>query len=265
MLFTKPANPIQDMEKVPNPPISPYISLVIPAYNEEKVLPALLDSVVAAKKNYSRGMEHIEVIVADNCSTDETAAISYRYGCLVVQEEKRIIAAVRNAGARASRGKVLAFIDADSVIHPRTFDVIENTLASGKVIAGATGVKMERLSLGIMATLACFLPVVWITGMDSGVVFCEREDFLAINGYDETRPYAEDVDLLWRLRARGKSSGRRLHRARSAKAITSARKFDQHGEWHYFQLMLRGLYGMFFSTEAAWRVAKDYWYVERRG
>lgn len=199
---------------------SPHISLVIPAYNEQQMLPLLLDSVVVAQSKYSRGPEQVEVIVVDNCSTDETVTIAHRYGCQVVKEEKRVIAAVRNAGARVSRGKIIAFIDADSIIHPETFEIIDSVLASGRVVVGATGVKMERLSLGIICTLACFLPIVWITGMDAGVVFCQKEDFLVIGGYDETRPYAEDVDFLRRLRERGKASCRRLHRATAAKSLT---------------------------------------------
>ena len=45
------------------------------------------------------------------------------------------------------------------------------------VVGGATGVTMERWSVGIALTFAMILPLVWLTGMDTGVVFMRREDF----------------------------------------------------------------------------------------
>ncbi len=59
--------------------------------------------------------------------------------------EKRSIAAVRNGGARAAVGDILAFVDADSQIHPETFNAIERTMASGRVVIGATGFLYDRM------------------------------------------------------------------------------------------------------------------------
>jgi len=84
-------------------------SLIIPARNEENYLPRLLDSVDTARMNYHRGSDAVEVIVSDNCSTDKTAEIAESRGCVVVKEEKRIIAAVRNAGAAAATGRLSVF------------------------------------------------------------------------------------------------------------------------------------------------------------
>ncbi len=106
-------------------PRTPRHSLVIPAYNEEAYLPRLLDTVDRAREQYSAGATLIQVIVADNASTDRTAHIARTHGSEVVVVEKRVIAAVRNGGARAARGVVLSFVDADSQIHPATFDEID--------------------------------------------------------------------------------------------------------------------------------------------
>ena len=51
-------------------------SVVIPAFNEEQYLPRLLVSIEAARTNYSGGGEEVEVIVADNDSTDRTAEVA---------------------------------------------------------------------------------------------------------------------------------------------------------------------------------------------
>ena len=209
------------------------ISLVIPAHNEGRFLPRLLDSVKVAREHYRHEPDSIEVIVADNVSTDDTAAIAQDRGCRVVRVEERRIASVRNGGAATAVGEILCFVDADSEIHPETFNAIEESLVTGRVVAGATGVRMERWSLGIAVTWVLFMPMVWLTRMDTGVVFCRNEDFLEIGGYDERRFFAEDVQLLWDLRRVGRRRKQRLTRLRGVKALGSTRKFDLHGDWHY--------------------------------
>jgi glycosyltransferase involved in cell wall biosynthesis len=205
------------------------ISLVIPAYNEAALLPRLLASVRVARERFRYGPERIEVIVADNCSTDDTAAIAMAAGCRVVRADIRCIGAARNAGARAAWGRVLCFVDADSQIHPDTFNVISGHMDRSDVIGGATGVRPERWSVGIALSYAMFIPVVAATRIDTGVVFCRREDFETIGGYDETMKFAEDVKFhvdMWRL---GRKRGARLVRASRAKAVFSTRKFDRFG------------------------------------
>lgn len=248
----------------PLPAAPSRFSLIIPARNEEAYLPRLLETVAVARQRYRGGPDAVEVIVADNVSTDRTAEIARQHGHRVVQVEKRVIGAVRNAGARAARGDLLAFVDADARIHPETFNAIERMLASGKVVAGATGVRLERLSLGIALSWAFLMPLVWLAGIDTGVTFCRREDFESIGGYSEEMLFAEDVRLLldlWRL---GRTRGQRLGRVRTAKAIFSTRKFDRYGEWHYFRLMLKGSLALLFRSERAERMVKEYWYSDRR-
>ena len=129
---------------------APRFSLVIPAYNEAALLPQLLDSVDAAKQRYRGGPDAIEVIVGDNDSRDATAGIATARGCKVAHVAKRAIAAARNGGARIASGEIVCFIDADSRIHVETFNAIDDALASGRVIVGATGVHPDRWSLGRM-------------------------------------------------------------------------------------------------------------------
>jgi glycosyltransferase involved in cell wall biosynthesis len=238
-------------------------SLVIPAYNEERFLPRLLDSVDSARSQW-RGPGAIEVIVADNISTDRTAAIAREHGCRVVEVEERRIASVRNGGAAVAEGGILCFVDADSEIHPGTFNAIEDSLAMGRIVAGATGVYMERWSLGIAVTWLLFMPMVWLTRMDTGVVFCRREDFLAIDGYDERRFFGEDVQLLWDLRRIGRRRKQRLTRLRTVKALASTRKFDNHGDWHFLSDLFRLAPKMLWSPRASNDFADKYWYGDQR-
>lgn len=245
----------------------PRFSLVIPAYNEEELLPRLLDSVDEARRRYQGGRDAIEVIVADNASTDRTAEVARARGCVVVPVEKRAIAAARNGGARAARGEILTFIDADSSIDPSTFDEIDRILTD-RIVGGATGLRLEKQSPGTALTFAMLVAVGSllrvalgeppILNIDAGVVFCRRRDFDEIGGYNERRLYAEDAQLLFDLKRLARKRGQRLARGSRAPAMFSTRKFDQHGQWHYFILPLRMLLSVFGPRSDDW--ARRYWY-----
>lgn len=243
--------------------MSSRFSLVIPAYNEASLLPALLDSVDVARAQYRGGAGAIEVIVADNASTDETAAIAGARGCRAVYVEKRAIAAARNSGAAIALGEIVCFIDADSRIHADTFNAIDSTLARGDVIVGATGVRPDRWSIGIVATWMMALPIVYVMGVDAGVVFCRRADFETIGGYDESLLYAEDIQLLIDLKRLGRKRGQGFRRTRDVIAHTSTRKFDKHGHWHYFIDMPRVAFWMMFNKSRSEKFTRAYWYEDR--
>ena len=239
------------------------VSLVIPARNESELLPRLLDTVDHARRQCRRGEDAVEVIVADNGSTDATAAIAESRGCRVVSVEKRCIAAVRNGGAAVAAGPLLAFVDADIRVHPETFNAIDTALGSKKVAAGATGVRLERWSLGIAATYALMVPFVWMLRMDTGVVFCRRRDFEAIGGYEEKLRFGEDVRFLVDLRKNGRPRGQRLTRLRHVKAIACMRKFDRHGDWHYFRMIPRLTLGLLSPNQKSSDLVERYWYRAR--
>ena len=240
----------------------PHISLVIPAFNEEDFLPALLNTVDEARAQYAGDQDAIEVVVADNGSTDRTAEIAADRGCRVASVERRRIAAARNAGARIAQSDIVAFVDADSLIHPDTLNAIDRTLRDD-VIIGATGITMSRWSLGIGVSLALLYPVFYAIGADSGVVFCRRSDWEEVGGYNERMTFAEDVDFFRRLRKLGRTRGQRFRRTTGARTVTSARKFDRHGDWHYVKAMALGLVWLATNQEALRKYAQMYWYDDR--
>jgi glycosyltransferase involved in cell wall biosynthesis len=237
----------------------PAISVIIPCHNEAEYLPRLLASIETARHQFAGGAAAIEVIVADNASTDDTAAIAASAGCRVTFAALRRIAAARNAGAAIAQGQILAFVDADSQVHPETFNAVTSSLARPEVVAGTTGATMERWSLGIAVCYAMMVPVVWATRMDVGVVFCRRADFEAVGGYDESLKFAEDVKFLYDLRRVGRHRGARLIRARRAKVIASTRKFDQFGEWHFLGMLVKAPW-YFLNRRAGDAFAERYWY-----
>jgi len=240
-------------------------SVIIPAYNEEQYLPRLLKSIEVARANYSGGLNEIEVVVADNDSSDRTAEVAIANGARVVHVAKRRIAAARNGGARVSGGEILCFIDADSAVHPQSFDAIDRTMQSGKYVWGVTGSRMERTSIPLFIfTYAMCVPLVLLTGLDTGLSFCRREDYEAIGGYDESRLYGEDVKFPLALRRLGRTRGQQLTRLPQIKALACTRKFDQFGDWHYFWML-----GHIFKSLITWnwhdeKLADRYWYKSGR-
>lgn len=87
------------------------ISIVIPALNEEKLLPSCLDSL--RKQDYSG---EYEIIVADNGSSDKTADISRDFGVkVIICSGRRGVFYARQAGADAASGDIIAQADADTV------------------------------------------------------------------------------------------------------------------------------------------------------
>ncbi|HYT50326.1 MAG TPA: glycosyltransferase [Pyrinomonadaceae bacterium] len=235
-------------------------SVIIPAYNEEQYLPRLLESIEVARANYSGGPDQVEVIVADNDSTDATAEVAALHGARVVTVAKRRIAAARNGGARVARGEILCFIDADSAIHPQTFDEVDRAMKTGRYVWGVTGATMERKSLALFVTYWMFMPMVLVTGLDMGFSFCRREDFEAVGGYDESRLYAEDVLLPLALRRLGRTKGQRITRLPQVKALGCTRKFDQFGDWHYFWMLGHAFKSLLTRNWHDEELAERYWY-----
>src|SRR5262249_33485309 len=89
------------------------ISFIVPAYNEEALLGPTLEALTDAGSALG---EPFEIVVADDASTDRTVEIARAHGTRVITVHNRQIAATRNAGARAARGELLLFVDADTVV-----------------------------------------------------------------------------------------------------------------------------------------------------
>jgi glycosyltransferase involved in cell wall biosynthesis len=236
----------------------------VPAYNEAAFLPSLLDSVAEARRRYDPGGDAVEVIVADNASTDATPRIAADGGCRVVRVERRVIAAARNGGAGAARGEIVGFVDADSLLHAETFRAIDATMRCERVVAGATGVLPDRSSLGIRLTWAIGRMATRVLNIDAGVVFCRRADWEAVGGYRETLRWAEDVRFLYDLKRLGRRTGRGFRRAVGAETVTSTRKFDTHGDWHYVGLMVKAPFLWLFLRRRLDRQLERYFYQPRR-
>jgi glycosyltransferase involved in cell wall biosynthesis len=238
------------------------LSVVVPAYNEAQFLPRLLVSIGEARRALGDA-NAVEVIVADNASTDATAQIAARAGCKVVRVERRAIAAARNGGAAAASAAVLCFVDADCRVDAGIFRAVLAALEDPRVGMGASGIRFERTSAGIAVTVGLFMPIVRIMGIDGGLVFMRRDDFEAVGRYDESLLVAEDVDLLLKVRKRCRARGQRFIRLEDVPTIASARKFDRHGEWHFLRTAFAMAWNRAFRPARFDAAARRYWYEDR--
>jgi glycosyltransferase involved in cell wall biosynthesis len=210
-------------------------SVIIPAHNEEKYIGKCLRSIKRAAKEIN---DKVQIVVVANRCTDRTAVVAEHYGALVIENEDRCISSIRNAGVKASCGKIIVTIDADSIMTKSTFTEIKKLLYSGKYIGGGAMPKFDRMSLGIAVSTAYvavkLIPVMIKSGgMLSGTMFwCRRRDFDKIGGFDESLVSLEDMDFARRLKTLGKKCEKKYGTLKKSRVITSSRKFDEFGDWY---------------------------------
>src|SRR5688572_27785659 len=157
------------------------ISIVVPAFNEEKLLPAALRAMNSAREAFHTRNWDTELIVCDNNSTDRTKEVAQAEGARVVFEPINQIARARNAGAAAATGDWLIFIDADSHPSRELLNEVAEAITSGKYMAGGATVKLDAhfpgMWLFVMLWNVTSRVKKWCAG---SFIFCEAEAFRAI-------------------------------------------------------------------------------------
>lgn len=207
-------------------PASIAYSIIIPAYNEAQELPATLRAIRSAMAALPIAGE---CIVVDNHSSDATAAAAMHHGAdKVVYEPINQIARARNTGTRASCGRYLIFIDADTRISPALLYTALDQLDSGRVVGGGSTLEFE----GSISAVGKLGIAVWeriskATRTAAGsFLFCRREAFEAVGGFDEKLYASEEIRLSRLLRKWGRAHGQAFEIITSAPVQTSARKLQ---------------------------------------
>ena len=189
----------------------PSVSVIVPAHNEEAMLPLCLDSLMHL--DYPQKL--LEIIVIDNNSTDGSARIIRDHPVRYVFEGKKGRARARNAGLQAASGEIVAFTDADAVVDRDWL----RRLVPGFRQPGIGGCGGRNAS---------FRPTTWIerffeqeyqgfpesaeTCFENyfvGTLFaasnmaCRRRVLDEVGPFDEGLFASEDLDLLWRINLKG--------------------------------------------------------------
>jgi glycosyltransferase involved in cell wall biosynthesis len=190
------------------------ISIVIPAYNAERTIPSLLESLC---KQISMDSE---IIVVDDGSSDGTSQIVRSYGCTLVEMERnRGPAHCRNVGARVANGEILAFTDSDCIVERNWLERIQKRFSQnhtkvlmGRLVLLPSSFLGDSISgLGFPAGGSIGFDKIWRVderGFTESLSSCNcaiRKDlFWEVGGFDESFPYpgGEDSLLAYNLRKR---------------------------------------------------------------
>ena len=236
------------------------LSVVIPAWNEEAYIGETLRAVFEAVARLESAGGRAEVIVVDNGSTDATVERTRAFPVRVVNEPRRRIATVRNAGALAARGEYLAFVDADSRPSANSLERIWRVLSTGRFTGGGTRICPERRSLRLAPLYLIPAMMRVVLGVSGGMIFATREDFDAVGRFDEGLYAAEDFELVLALRRRAHKTGKKFANLSDVRIVTSVRKADKASwrEWLIFPKYL-------FNRDSARRFENcRLWYAGHR-
>jgi len=188
---------------------NPFVSVVIPIYNGSKFLPTCLDAVFAST------YRSFEVIIVDDCSTDDSAEISRQSGARVLSTAKRSgPGSARNLAAESALGEILFFVDADVVVRPNTIGLVVDRFQKCPQISALFGSyddePAEKNFLSQYKNLQHHF-VHQNSSPDAstfwaGLGAIRRDVFLEHGGFDCAKfamPMIEDIDLGFRLRKAG--------------------------------------------------------------
>jgi len=196
------------------------ITAVVPAYNEEKTISLCLSSLA--------GQKGCEIITVAGGS-DRTAAIAKKYGKVILDKANRGAGHARNLGARAAKGEVVLFTDADTTVSRDWIQSYERVfrdkavVAAGGIVKPLGGSLIDRIiffaNQDFLYRLTALFGFYQLSGNNCGY---RRKELLAAGGFDEEMSFLEDTELPLRMKNRGRvvfdpritvhTSPRRMHK-----------------------------------------------------
>jgi glycosyltransferase involved in cell wall biosynthesis len=216
------------------------ISIVIPAFNEEKLLPESLRRIGEAAEGFRAEGWGVEVVVCDNNSTDQTAAVARAAGARVVFEPVNQIGRARNTGAAAAQGEWLVFVDADSHPSRALFADVARAIQSGTVLAGGSTLELDEFHLlGTPVTAGWNLISRVLRWAAGSFIFCEAAAFRETGGFNQELYASEEIDLFRRLKRLARQKRRKIVILHQHPVRTSARKVHLYSASEHFRFMVR--------------------------
>jgi glycosyltransferase involved in cell wall biosynthesis len=213
------------------------ISFIVPAHNEARWIGKCLGSIRASMEKLGeiggKPGEPYEMIVVDDASIDATRQIAEQAGARMLAVECRNVSAVRNAGARAARGEILFFVDADTQVNPRAIAAglvaLRDGAAGGGCVFDLDGPAPLWARVAHLTGCIVGRRVRWVGGC---FLFCTREAYHASGGFCENFSVGEDIAFCQAIKRVGRFVVPR------PTVITSARKLAVVTPWEVFGLML---------------------------
>ena len=240
------------------------LSIVIPAYNEEKELPACLASIQEAAAGCGLSSGEMEVIVCDNNSSDATAEVARQAGVQLVFEPVNQISRARNAGAAVARGEWILFVDADSRLAAANLGrVVAMAREGAPVCGGGCIIGLEDIPWWTKPGLCGWNVYSSLRRAAAGsFIYCRAEAHREIGGFSLERFAAEELDYSRRLRQWGHERRWKFKVLRGTPHMSSGRKFRQRPPSEL--ILLLGRLMMSYRHVIRDRRALDYFYDGRR-
>jgi glycosyltransferase involved in cell wall biosynthesis len=222
------------------------ISIVVPAFNEERLITRCLDAIASALAANNHFTFESEVIVVDNNSTDRTADLAGAAGARVCFESINQIGRARNTGAAAATGEWLMFVDADSFVSGGLVADILQLIASGTKVGCGSTMRMDGLPTAAEMVLMGWTRIsIWCRWAAGSLFVCRADAFREVGGFNEALYAAEEVDLSRRLKKWGRSRGLKFEILTANPLLTSSRKIRLYSGWEitrqFFWLIVRPL------------------------
>jgi glycosyltransferase involved in cell wall biosynthesis len=218
------------------------ISIIVPAFNEEKILARSLASIKRACSTFDQRQWLWELVVCDNNSTDRTAEISRAAGAQVIFEPINQISRARNSGALAASGDWFIFVDADSFPSPELFARVADEISSGRCIGGGCLVKLDqRLPIANLLVMTWnFISRIcrWAAG---SFVFCDAKVFRQLGGFSQELFASEEVEFSQRLKKAARVAGKKVVIIHDVALLTSARKMHLYNRGEHVRFMVRAI------------------------
>ena len=216
------------------------ISVIIPAFNEERLIGETLREVGAAMAAFSRRGWSSEVIVCDNNSTDGTAELARAAGARVVFEPVNQIARARNCGAAAATGDWLLFIDADSHPSEELLTEVAERIESGRCLAGGCTIRLAGDSRAAKVLSRLWNGISRVGRVLAGsFIFCEADAFRQVGGFSNELFAGEEIDLTYRLKRLARVRKKRLVILHRHPLLTSARKIHLYTPGEHLRFILK--------------------------
>jgi len=214
------------------------VSIVVPAFNEERLLAQSLAHIRQAAGVFEKRGWTTELIVCDNNSTDKTADIAHAAGATVVFEPINQIARARNRGAEAATGDWLQFVDADSSPGADLFADVAAAIESGHYLAGGATIRLDKRHFlaGLITSLWNFVSR-WRRLLAGSFIFCETATFRKIGGFSHELFAGEELELSQRLRKAAREAGKKIVILHRHPLVTSARKLHLYTAREHLRLL----------------------------
>lgn len=239
------------------------ISIIVPAFNEEKLIERSLQSIQSAATTFLQlGWEH-EIIVCDNNSSDRTGKLARAQGARVFFEPVNQISRARNAGAAAANGQWLVFVDADSFPSAELFAEMAAQIQSDRCIGGGATVELDQPARWAFGSIWVWNYLSrWQRWMAGSFIFCEALAFRKLGGFSRELFVAEEIEFSKRLNELAKSWGQRVIILHRHPLRTSARKIHLYSLREYIFFLLKSFLGLGRTFKD--REACAPWYDGRR-